>query len=292
MKAGFVGLGLMGLGMATNLIKKGVTVKGYDIMPEAVNRLVQAGGVAAASPADAADGADIIFTMLPNSPHVEEALFGENGITKTMSKKALYVDSSTIPPGATVSLAKRLKEKGLSMIDSAVGRSSVEAALGKLVFMVGGSEEDLKQARPYLDMMGDTIIHCGPIGSGIKAKIVNNYMTTALIVLTAETLALAEAFDLDLNIATEVMKGTPAGRTQLLTSFPNKVLKGDVAPGFMIDLADKDLGIALDEASKARLPLPTGAAAKQMYALSSAQGRGREDWTAMLLTYRDLMKKK
>ncbi len=292
MKAGFVGLGLMGIGMASNLIKKGVTVKGYDIMPEAVNRFVQAGGVAATSPADAADGADIIFTMLPNSPHVEEALFGENGITKTMSTKALYVDSSTIPPGATVNMAKRLKEKGFSMIDSAVGRSSVEAAIGKLVFMVGGSETDLERARPYLEMMGDTIIHCGPVGYGIKAKIVNNYMTTSLIVLTAETLALAESFGLDLNVATEVMKGTPAGRTHLLTSFPNKVLKGDVSPAFMIDLADKDLGIALDEASKARLPLPAGAAAKQMYSLASAQGRGREDWTAMLLTYRDLMKKK
>lgn len=291
MKVGFVGLGLMGMGMATNLVKKGVTVKGYDVVPEAVTRFVEAGGLAAASPADAADGADFVVSMLPNSPHVEEAVFGKNGIAEKLSTKAVYIDCSTIAPATTISIAKRLKEKGMAMVDSAVGRSAAEAAAGKLVFMVGGSKEELERARPCLELMSEVIIHCGPAGAGVKSKVMNNYMTTSLIVLTAETLALAEAFGLDLDIAMEVMKGTPAGRTQLFTSFPNKVLKGDVTPAFMLDLADKDLTIALEEAAKAKLPLPTGAAAKQMYTLASAQGRGREDWTAMLLTYRGLMKK-
>jgi 4-hydroxybutyrate dehydrogenase/sulfolactaldehyde 3-reductase len=281
----------MGGGMSMNLVKKGVSVKGYDINREVVDRLVQDGGTAATSPADAAARADVVFTMLPNSPHVEDALFGVNGIVTSLSKTALYVDCSTITPEVTDFLGKRMKEKGFSMIDAPVGRTSVDAWAGRLVFMVGGEESDLERVRPLLEKMGDAVFHCGPLGAGIRAKIVNNYMTTVLNVVTAETLVLAESYGLDLNKAIEVMRGTPAGRTHLLTTYPGKVLKGDVTPAFMIDLADKDLGIALESASRSRLPLPAGAAARQMYSIASAQGRGREDWTAMLLTYRDLAKK-
>lgn len=291
MQVGFIGLGLMGGGMSMNLVKKGVSVKGYDINKEVVDRLVKDGGKAATSPADAAAGADIVFTMLPNSPHVEEAVFGEKGLVTTMSKSALYVDCSTITPEVTDSIGKRMKALGFSMVDAPVGRTSVDAWAGKLVFMVGGEEKDLERVRPLLEKMGDSIFHCGPLGTGIRAKIVNNYMTTVLNVVTAETFALAESYGLDLEKAIDVMRGTPAGRTHILTTYPNKVLKGDVSPAFMIDLADKDLGIALESASKSRLPLPAGAAARQMYSLASAQGRGRDDWTAMMLTYRALAKK-
>lgn len=291
MQVGFIGLGLMGGGMTKNLVNKGVAVKGYDIDSEVVARLVNEGGTSAASPADAAKDADIVFTMLPNSPHVEAAVFGDNGIITTLKPGALYVDCSTITPEVTDSIGKRLKEKGFAMVDAPVGRTSADAWTGTLVFMVGGDEADVERVRPLLEKMGDSIYHCGPLGTGIRAKIVNNYMTTVLNVVTAETLALAESFGLDLEKATEVMRGTPAGRTHLLTTYPNKVLKGDVTPAFMVDLADKDLGIALESASKCRLPLPAGAAARQMYSFASAKGYGRQDWTAMLLAYREIAKK-
>lgn len=291
MKVGFIGLGLMGGGMTKNLVNKGVPVKGFDLDREAVARLVSEGGTAAYSAADAADGVDVVFTMLPNSPHVEGAVFGEKGILATLKPGALYVDCSTITPEMTDSIGKRLKARGFSMVDAPVGRTSADAWTGTLIFMVGGEKEDVARITPLLEKMGEIIYHCGPLGMGIRAKIVNNYMSTVLNVLTAETLSLAEAFGLDLETATNVMRGTPAGRSHLLTTYPNKVLKGDVSPAFPVDLADKDLGIALEAASKYRLPLPAGAAARQMYSYAGAKGYGRKDWTAMLLAYRDLAKK-
>lgn len=291
MQVGFIGLGLMGGGMTKNLLNKGVPVKGYDIDAEVVARLVSEGGTAASSPADAADGADVVFTMLPNSPLVEGAVFGEKGILKTLKPGAIYVDSSTIHPEMTDSIGKRLKARGFAMVDAAVGRTSDHAWAGTLIFMVGGDEADVARVSPLLEKMGETIYHCGPLGMGIRAKIVNNYHTTVLNVLTAETLTLAEAFGLSLEKATDVMRGTPAGRSHLLTTYPSKVLKGDVSPAFPLDLADKDLGIALEAASKCRLPLPAGAAARQMYSYAGAKGYGRQDWTAMLLAYREMAKK-
>lgn len=291
MKVGFIGLGLMGGGMTKNLVNKGVPVKGYDIDRTAVDRLVSEGGTAASSPADAADGADVVFTMLPNSQHVEGAVFGEKGILETLKPGALYVDSSTIAPDMTDSIGKRLKAKGVTMLDAPVGRTSAHAWTGTLIFMVGGEEEDLARITPLLEKMSESIFHCGPLGAGIRAKIVNNYMSIVLNVLTAETLTLAEALGLDLEKATDVMRGTPAVRSHLLTSYPEKVLKGDISPAFPVDLADKDLGIALETASKYRLPLPAGAVARQMYSYASAKGYGRQDWTAMLLAYRELAKK-
>lgn len=293
MQVGFIGLGLMGGGMSKNLVEKGASVKGYDINQDAVARLVSFGGTAATSPADAADGADVVFTMLPNSTHVEGAVFGEKGIIETLKPGSLYVDSSTIAPEMTDSIGNRLKAKGFSMLDAPVGRTSADAWTGTLIFMVGGEEADLARVAPLLDKMSDATYHCGPLGSGIRAKIVNNYMSCALNVLTAEALSLAEAFGLDLDKAIDVMRGTPAVRSHMTTTYPAKVLKGDIEPAFPIDLADKDLGIALEAASKYRLPLPVGAAARQMYSYTSGKlGYGRKDWTAMMLAYRDMVGKK
>ncbi|MEG2171969.1 MAG: sulfolactaldehyde 3-reductase [Desulfovibrionaceae bacterium] len=288
MKIGFIGLGMMGGGMSANLLKAGHTVVGYDLNPASMERHVKAGGIAAASAQEAAAHMDVVITMLPNGALVESALFGPQGFAESMSPNTLYIDSSTIQPHISVSLSERLQAMGIPMLDAPVGRTSNHAWAGTLIFLVGGTAENLERARPLLECMGDTVQHCGPAGAGIRTKIVNNYMSITLNVLTAEALTLAEKFGLERDKVIEVLMGTPAGRSHLTTSYPTRVFKNDVSPTFMIDLAAKDLGLALEAAAAVHVPLSTGAAAHQMYSIAQAEGRGREDWSAMLLAIREL----
>ena len=167
------------------------------------------------------------------------------------------------------------------MLDAPVGRSSQHAVEGKLLIMVGGAAADLDRARPVFEKLGDTVVHCGAVGSGDCMKLVNNFMSVTLNATTAEALTLAEASGLDPELARKVMLGTTAGQGHMATTYPAKVLKNDLTPGFMIDLADKDLGLALDLAAQLGVEVPTATAAKQAYELARREGHGRKDWTAI-----------
>jgi 4-hydroxybutyrate dehydrogenase/sulfolactaldehyde 3-reductase len=277
---GFVGLGQMGAPMSRNLMKKGGHVlRVYDVNSAAIAALVKDGAVATTSPKDAAAGAQVVFTMLPIGAIVEEAVFGPSGIAEGIAKDALYIDMSTILPADTDRVGKRLASSGIAMVDAPVGRTSAAAVAGTSTFMVGGKAADVARAKPYLQAMGEDIIHCGPLGAGSRMKLVNNYMSTVLNVLTAEALTLAEASGIKVETALEVLRGTTAGRGHINTTWPNKALKDDPTPEFTIDLAFKDLGLALESAGSINVPLATGAAARQMYAIARSQGRGRDDWT-------------
>jgi 4-hydroxybutyrate dehydrogenase/sulfolactaldehyde 3-reductase len=277
----FVGLGTMGRPMALNILKHGFAVRAFDIVTAAVDALAAAGATPAASAADAARGADVVITMLPNSSHVEEAAFGPAGVVEGMAQTALYMDMSTIAPATTDGLARRLAERGIHMVDAPVGRQQQHAIDGKLLIMVGGEDADVARARPILECMGDTIIHCGPIGSGARMKLVNNFMSITLNATTAEALALAEASGLDVELARKVMLGTVAGTGHMGSTYPAKVLKGELSPGFMIDLALKHLRLALELGEKLRLTLDTGRTAEKAYRAAANAGHGRHDWTAL-----------
>lgn len=285
---GFVGVGTMGAPMARNLLKAGFEVKAYDVNRDAVNALAEAGARSAQSPAEAARECDQLITMLPNGDIVEHALFGPAGIVETLPRSALYIDMSTILPAQTDRIARRLADEDIHMVDAPVGRSSQHAVEGKLLIMAGGDAADLERARPALDCLGDTIVHCGPVGTGGRMKIVNNYMSIALNVLTAESLTMAERAGLDPEQAREVMLGTVAGQGHMGTTYPAKVLKGDLQPGFMVDLAHKDMGLALAMAAEMNAPSWMGAVAHQAYGLARRDGRGRQDWTALYETLRSL----
>lgn len=287
-RVGFIGTGVMGLPMARNVIKGGFEVNAFDINPDALQTLRQDGGSVASSAKDAAAGSDIVITMLPNGGHVMEAVFGESGAVQGMADGTLLIDMSTILPTVTDEIATRLSTSGHRLVDAPVGRTSRHAVEGKLLIMAGGEAVDVEAARPLLECMGDSIIHCGPAGSGARMKLINNYMSIACNVVTAEALTLAEQSGLDRDLAIEVMMGTTAGQGHLATTYPAKVLQGDVTPGFMVDLAHKDMGLALDFASHLKVPLPMGAAARQTYTNAQVQGRGRDDWTAILETVRKL----
>ncbi len=278
----FVGLGVMGRPMARRLVAAGHRVVAYDRAEEARNAAREDGVETVASAAAAGREAEIAITMLPTGDDVAEALFGARGLLERFAAGGLVIDMSTVQPLETDGIAARLRAAGRRFLDAPVGRSSRHAEEGRLLIMVGGEEADLEEARPLLSRLGDTVVHCGPTGAGARAKIVNNYLSIVGNVVTAEALVLAERCGLDRAAALRVMRGTPAGQGHLGTTYPTKVLAGDLTPGFAIDLALKDLWLALDLAARLRSPLATGAAAKAAYELARSRGRGRQDWTAVL----------
>ena len=284
----FIGLGIMGEPMARNLLKGGHIVRAFDVRTSAMETISSKGALLATSPANAAVDAEFIFTMLPSGKEVNQAVFGENGFAQSMTENSLFIDTSTILPADTDEISAKLAAKGLKMMDAPVGRLAQNAIEGTLLFMVGGLESDLENVRPLLNLLGDEIVHCGAVGMGARMKIVNNYQSTALNILTAETLTLAKASGLDVNLAVEVMRETTAGRGHMNATYPNQVLSGNIEPGFMIDLAHKDLGLALETTAALRAPAFLGAAARQAYSIAQSNGQGRKDWTSVYLTLQQL----
>lgn len=278
----FIGLGQMGAPMAANLIKQGHRLAVFDLNPQPVETLVRQGATGAKSAAEAAEGAEFVITMLPNGDLVRDVLFGRDGICETLSPSALVIDMSTIHPLQTDKLIAQMREKGFSLMDVPVGRTSDHAVAGTLLLLAGGTQEQIARATPVLMAMGSELINAGGSGKGIRVKLINNYMSIALNALSAEAAVLCEALDLSFDVALQVMSGTPAGKGHFTTSWPNKVLKGDLSPAFMIDLAHKDLGIALDVANQLHVPMPLGAASREVYNQARAAGRGRQDWSAIL----------
>jgi len=280
-KIGFIGVGVMGLPMALNLIEGGHRVKAFDIAPGALEVIGRKGAETANSPRDAAEGADFVITMLPTGRVVAYAVFGPDGAAESLGANSLLIDMSTGLPSHFDALAGRLRSRGKRAIDAPVGRTSKEAEAGTLLIMVGGETEDVERARPVLECMGDTIIHCGRTGSGIRTKLVNNYLSIVSNVVVAEALALAEGAGLDRDTAIEVLMGTTAGRGHLGTTYPVQVLSGNLDPGFMVDLARKDLGLALEMGADNDSPTVMGAAAVPVDDAAQLHGLGRRDWTAI-----------
>ncbi len=278
---GFIGLGQMGSPMAANLIKGGHSLRVFDISETAVSQMVELGATAAKSPAEAAIDAEFVITMLPNGALVKQVLFGENGIAETLDKQALHIDMSTIHPFETDALIKQMTDNGFEMMEAPVGRTSDHAIKGELLILAGGLKEQIERAQPLFDCMGSETIDVGGPGKGIRVKIINNYMSIALNALSAEAATLSEAIGLEFDAAMKVMSGTPAGKGHFTTTWPGKVLAGDLSPAFMVDLAHKDLGIALDLANQVNVPMPCGAASRELYSITRAAGRGRQDWTAV-----------
>lgn len=283
----FIGLGAMGLAMANNIVKGGYSVAGYDISAAAIERHAANGGIAASSAAEAGSGSRVVVTMLPVGDVVRSVLFGSSGVVEAIAPSSLIIDMSTIHPFESDSIRNDLVAKGLRMVDAPVGRTSVQAEAGTLLIMAGGEAADVEEGRPILECMGELIIDCGGPGLGSRMKIVNNLMSTVLNVLTAEVLTLAESIGLDRDLAIEVMSGTAAGQGHMTTTYPAKVLKDDLSPAFMIDLAKKDLGIAIKLSEQTGVPLVLAREAESVYSDAQAEGRGAEDWTAIYAMLRD-----
>lgn len=276
---GFIGLGTMGLSMARNLLKGGFQVRGYDIAQAALDALVADGGQAAATARAAGEGADLVMLMLPNTPHIESALEGDDGVLAEAGAGRVVVNASTIDPGDARLLGERVTAAGWHYLDAPVGRTASHAAAGQCLFMLGGDGEAKTAVRPALDAMGDTVIDCGEIGHGSTVKIVNNYLSVVASVLTSEALCLAEAGGVPAAAALKIVNETTAMNGHTRNIFPAKVLAGDVGPGFPLQHAAKDLGIALGALEREGIPSFLGPGARAAYEAAHRQGRDRNDWS-------------
>lgn len=280
-KIGFIGLGAMGRGMASNCVKKGFELTVCDVNPEPVAALVKLGAKAAATPAEVAKAATIVITVLPTGREVDSVVLAAGGVMDNLAAGSLVLDLSTIDPETTDRLHAEGKRRGLRTVDAPIGRLAWHADRGESLFMVGAEAEDFARVKPLLDAMGTTIHHCGGAGTGTRTKLVNNYLAIILCQLNAEALALSQRFGLDLAKTLEVIHGTTATNGQLKVNWPNKVLAGDTTPGFTIDLAHKDLSLIMNAANASRVPLPVAAAAREMFSTARARGYGGQDFSAM-----------
>ena len=279
-KIGFIGLGRMGKSMAANLVKKGFALVVNDLNHTAVNDLI-AMGADTASVADLARNCRIVVTMLPSSVEVEKLAYADDGIFAHAQPGTILMDMSTIDPLATDRLAQRAAAQGLHMVDAPVGRLAEHADRGESLFMVGASDADFAKVKPLLDAMGTTTHHCGPVGTGGRTKLVNNYVAVTLTQVNAEALALSQRFGLDLAKTLQVLLGTSATNGQLRMNFTNKVLVGDTKPGFTIDLAHKDMSLIVNAAHAAQVPMPVAAAVHESYSLARASQHGSLDFSCM-----------
>jgi 4-hydroxybutyrate dehydrogenase/sulfolactaldehyde 3-reductase len=287
-RIGFIGLGNMGRPMATNLCRKGFPVIVCDIQPGPVHVLEQAGARSAVDCAAVAAESDVVFTMLPDSAVVTEVVSGADGVLAHLAPGGVIVDMSTIDPLVTDRLAAAAEANGCAFVDAPVGRLASHAARGESLFMVGATDDAFTRIRPLLEAMGTTIHHCGGVGSGMRTKLVNNYLAIISCAFNAEALALSQRFGLSLEKTLDVIHGTTATNGQLKMAWPVKVLKGDTEPGFTIDLAHKDLTLIVQAANAAQVPVPIAAAARESFSTARAQGQGPRDFSAMADVWCDL----
>ena len=278
----FIGLGIMGSPMACHLARAGHTVIGYNRSPEKTVALVEAGGTRAESIEQAVKDADVVATMVPDSPDVQDVLLAENGVFAHAQPGTLLIDFSTIRPDVTAELGALGAERRLRVIDAPVSGGEPGAKNATLSIMVGGSDEDFARAKPILEVVGKTIVHVGPNGAGQTVKAANQLIVAGNIELLAEALTFVAAYGVDMPAAVKVLGGGLAGSAVLDQKAP-KMLARNFDPGFRIELHHKDLGIVTAAAREAGVIVPVGAVVAQLMASAVANGEGGLDHSAMLL---------
>jgi 2-hydroxy-3-oxopropionate reductase len=280
-KIGFIGLGIMGGPMASNLLEAGFEVVGFDLVPAALERLTAAGGTAAVSAGQAAAEADVVITMLPNHPHVEAAALGDGGVLDSAKPGTLYIDMSSIRPETARRLAAVGAERGIRVLDAPVSGGEKGAIDGVLSIMVGGAEEDFAAAQPIFGVLGKTVVHVGPPGAGQTVKAANQLVVGGTYALVAEAVVLLEASGVDAELGLDVLAGGLAG-SRILELKRKSMVAREFQPGFRIDLHHKDMGIILDAARDAGVALPVGNLVAALIASARAQGFGSLDHSALL----------
>ena len=277
----FIGLGIMGSPMAVHLQDAGHDVVGYNLHPDKTKPLVDAGGTAASSVADAVRDAEVVAVMVPDSPDVQDVLLSEDGVFANAKEGTLVIDFSSIRPDVTVELAKAAQDKGFRLLDAPVSGGEAGARNAALSIMVGGSPEDFAEAKPLFDTVGKTVVHVGGNGAGQTVKAANQLIVAANIQALAEAVVFLEAYGVDLGPALDVLGGGLAGSKVLDQKRTNMTTKS-FEPGFRIDLHHKDLGIVTSAAREAGVVVPLGGLVAQLMASARANGDGGLDHSALL----------
>lgn len=284
----FIGLGNMGIGMASNLAKAGHDVRALDLSKDAVARAVKAGCKAAKSTEDAVSGAEIVVTMLPAGKHVELVYAGSDGVFSHAQKGALFIDCSTIDVVTARAVITNAYDKGFRMIDAPVSGGVGGAQAGTLTFMCGGTADAFAKAKPALDVMGKNVFHAGEAGNGQVAKVCNNMLLGIHMVGTCEAFNLAEKLGLDAQTFYDI-SSTASGQNWSMTSYcpaPGPVdsapSNNDYKAGFTAAMMLKDLRLAQDAAASAKASTPLGAQAESLYALMEAAQKDDLDFSGVM----------
>ncbi len=285
MNTAFVGLGLMGLAMARNVIRGGHSVVGYDLSGLALEALAASGGSSAATPAAAAANAEIVVVMVPNDADVRRAVLGVDGVIEGLPAGGLVLVMSTISPSVTQEVGAQVAAAGRGYLEAPVTRSSQHAIDGELGILAGGSASDLERARPILELMGSDITHCGPVGTGAAMKLVNNMLAGSVYMVAAEALVLGAKAGLTNATMLEVLRGTAANCAALGTVKSHLDKGRTFVPGFKVALQHKDFRLATTWASEIGAVTPMGSAGHQVLGLSMAAGNADADTGSNLTVF-------
>lgn len=287
MKIGFIGLGIMGKPMAKNLLKAGYKLVVFDINVSAVKELVNEGAQEEFSAKKVAEQSEIVITMLPNSPHVKNAILGKDGVLEGAKPGTIIVDMSSIAPLASKEIASEVSKKGIEMIDAPVSGGEPKAIDGTLSIMVGGKKEVYDKCFDILSKMGKSIVLCGDIGAGNTTKLANQIIVALNIAAMSEALMLGTKAGVDPEVIYKAIRGGLAGSIVLDAKAP-MVLDGNFKPGFKIELHIKDLANALDTAHEVGAPLPLTSQVMEMLQLLKVDGKGQYDHSAIVQFYEKL----
>lgn len=284
----FIGLGNMGLGMALNLAKAGHDVRALDISPEAIAKAVEAGCVAAKNTKDAVSPAEVVVTMLPAGKHVRLVYTGDDGVLSHANKGTLFIDCSTIDVATARDVISQAQSQGFDMIDAPVSGGVGGAQAGTLTFMCGGEASSFARAQPFLDIMGKNVFHAGGAGNGQVAKIANNMLLGIHMIGTCEAFNLAEKLGLDAQTFYDI-SSTASGQNWSMTSYcpapgpvPSAPSNHDYQPGFSSAMMLKDLRLAQEAATSARVSTPLGAQSEALYSLMEAANKDGLDFSAVM----------
>jgi 2-hydroxy-3-oxopropionate reductase len=286
-RIGFVGLGIMGKPMASNLLAAGFPLTVHNRGRDPVAELVAGGAKAAQSPRDVATASDVVITMLPDSPDVEAVVFGPDGIAEGIREGALYIDMSTIGPATSRKIAADLSERGVDSVDAPVSGGEPAAQAGQLSIMAGGTDQAVERARPIFDVLGKSATHIGPPGAGQVAKAANQVVVALTIQAVAEALTLARKAGVDPARVRDALLGGFA-QSRILDLHGQRMLDGNYEPGFKLRLHRKDLAIALQLGREEHVPLFATAQAAELMDGLLAQGGGDRDHSALATLYEQL----
>lgn len=281
MKIGFIGLGLMGRPMALNLLKAGHKVKVWARRAESMAPLLDAGAQGGLSPADVAREAEVVISMVADAPDVEQVALGPQGVVEGAAQGLVFVNMSTIAPAAAQSIAQRLAERGVSMLDAPVSGGEIGAINATLTIMVGGEAAAFERARPAFEAMGHSVSLIGDSGAGQVAKACNQILTGVGVLAVAEALNFAQKSGVDAGRVREALLGGFA-YSRILENHGQRMLERNFKPGFKAWMHQKDLRIVMEEAHRLGLNLPTSAATAQMFNALVGTGQGESDSIAVL----------
>ncbi|MGH7180186.1 MAG: NAD(P)-dependent oxidoreductase [Tepidisphaeraceae bacterium] len=284
-KLAFIGLGIMGAPMAAHLLAGGHGLVVHSRTKSRADELITRGARWSDSPQNAAENAQVVFVCVPDTPDVEDVIAGARGIIHAARDGLIVVDHSTISPSVTQRLAAKLARRGTALIDAPVSGGDVGAKNATLSIMCGGEQAAFRNIEPLLKLMGKNIVHCGPSGAGQLTKLVNQILVSVTNMAVSEALSFAKKCGLDLAKTIAGVGGGAAGSWQLANLGP-KMVAGDFRPGFMIDLQQKDLRLALESAAAAMAYVPATTLVHRLFQKAQNAGRGR-DGTQSLFTVFD-----